>query len=162
MEIEPTKKCGKCKKLKLLNEFYKNKSNKDKLSCYCKICFNSRENPIIYIENKKCKKCNEVRDSSDFYKSKTSKYGLRPICKKCDIKLNGEYRKNNLAMVRRAHKKYYENNKEKRRVSGMKYRDEHRDNITIRNKRYIENLSDGYIRYMICKHSKLRKEDIPN
>ncbi len=36
------KECAKCKELKLLTDFYKNKANKDGLGSYCKLCGNMK------------------------------------------------------------------------------------------------------------------------
>lgn len=33
-----TKKCGKCKIVKPVSEFSKNRTRKDRLDCYCKEC----------------------------------------------------------------------------------------------------------------------------
>lgn len=40
MSNSPTKQCTKCKEIKELSEFHKNKATKDGLSCWCKICGN--------------------------------------------------------------------------------------------------------------------------
>jgi len=57
---EPTKTCSKCGEVKPLDDFYKNKANKDGASCWCKTCKNEyskqyfRENPnkIRHIKKK--------------------------------------------------------------------------------------------------------------
>ena len=35
------KKCSKCKELKSVDDFHKNKATKDGLNAYCKVCFSA-------------------------------------------------------------------------------------------------------------------------
>ena len=42
-QVEVTKKCSKCKEVKPIGEFYKDKSKSDKLTSYCKLCCINKE-----------------------------------------------------------------------------------------------------------------------
>ena len=46
-----TKKCGRCKQIKSVDNFHKNKKNKSGHACYCKECC-SQEHKQIYIDNR--------------------------------------------------------------------------------------------------------------
>ena len=62
------KKCSKCKKLKGLNEFYRNKANKDGHTSWCKVCYVKRND--------------EMYKNNSVYKEKTLKQ-KREHAKKC-------------------------------------------------------------------------------
>jgi len=60
------KKCSKCKNMKNVNEFYKNRSTTDGLNCYCKKCI---------AEDRKVKKdtdsVDEIKKDVKIEKTKT-------------------------------------------------------------------------------------------
>lgn len=86
------KKCSKCKKIKLLSEFYKNKFRLDRYSDWCKKC-NNKYSKKYYQKNKE-------------------------YLKKCFK----EYRKNNLEIVREIQKKWNENNPKRKKELHKKWR----------------------------------------
>jgi len=91
-----TKKCTKCKQIKILNDFAKNRRTKSGLSSHCKKC------KIIYalISQEK----NKVQRKK--YMKEYIKYNKNRL-----KKLQQErYRKNRIQILKQA-KKYYENNK---------------------------------------------------
>jgi hypothetical protein len=66
------KKCYKCKELKNIDDFYKNKSNKDGISGYCKNCISTSEKEnlkiakIWYNEWKSSKGCSVCGDRRSY------------------------------------------------------------------------------------------------
>lgn len=104
------KVCGKCKKWKSSDEFYKSKNKTHGLTCYCKTC--SYLNHKEYIENhpekvseynkratqkriinnvwgkkdnitKVCPRCEIEKDSSEFHKNRSMPNGINNYCKEC-------------------------------------------------------------------------------
>ena len=81
------KKCFKCKEIKDINNFYKDKSKKDGLTVLCKICFkekykNEREERLIY----KKKYANAHKEQiNKYFKTyyKNHKKSTIKICAKC-------------------------------------------------------------------------------
>lgn len=84
------KRCSKCRKNKSKNEFYKNKTTKDKLQKQCKECQRK------YYQN-----------NPEQYKKSAKKW------RKNNPKYQKEWRKNNPDKIKKHNKKYYQNNKEK-------------------------------------------------
>jgi hypothetical protein len=99
------KKCGKCKIEKPLDLFYKNRSTKDGLGCYCKEClkkytkitskpakkrikkvFNDKSPPF-----KRCYMCKGVWPNECFYKESNRSGGLSPNCIICEAERYRKY-----------------------------------------------------------------------
>lgn len=114
------KKCGKCKKVKPLEEFYFNKSL-NKPTNRCKTCI-KEESKNTYSKNhtipdckkspngfKRCSKCYNIKPLSLFSKSRSEKIGVTSQCKSCFK----EYRQKNKERLAIQEKKCYEKNKVK-------------------------------------------------
>jgi hypothetical protein len=65
--VDKTKKCSKCGEVKLASEFHKNKSRKDGLHHYCKVCANKKKR-LFYSK--------AVKENPDYNKER---YKLRLI-----------------------------------------------------------------------------------
>ena len=82
-----TKRCSKCKEVKDLCEFNKNKSKKDGLSTECKSCVTRYNHNICFdtvtLGTKVCSKCGKEKSVSGFCKNKKSKDGLCSWCRSC-------------------------------------------------------------------------------
>ena len=72
-----TKQCNKCKKIKLIEDFYKDKVGKYGVRGDCKKCF---------IEHRKEYYKNNIEQKKEYYKNNLEKFKER----------NKEYNKNNL------------------------------------------------------------------
>jgi len=96
------KQCSRCKQIKPLDAFYKNKKTAGGVSCICKACQHkddikrSRRNghkpaKVIYRTgtHRECPKCGQIKPYSDFSKNKGTIDGYTFWCKKC----LGRYRK---------------------------------------------------------------------
>ena len=103
------KKCSKCKEVKVLTEFCKDKSRKDGLNIYCKPC--KRKGQRVYRENNPEK----VRERQRVY------------------------RENNLEKVRERKRTWKKNNLEKVRERQRIYRENNREKVRERNRVYREN-----------------------
>jgi hypothetical protein len=92
-----TKKCSKCKKEKNLNDFCKDKYNKDGLKSSCKECdLLYRKNRNIQpsnIKSKICTKCKQEKTIDNFNTDKLEKDGYRAWCKECCHQYNKTYRR---------------------------------------------------------------------
>ena len=96
------KVCTKCKIEKPFDEFYKDKSKKDELDCYCKICKEKMKekyykklkarNHMEIPTTKVCPNCNKEKPSYEFRKNKSAKNGLDSRCKSCKKENDKEYR----------------------------------------------------------------------
>src|SRR3990167_6527559 len=129
------KKCPKCKIYKNFNNFCKDISRIDGLSCWCKKCVDQKRKerlmkrggyrPKKYypiINNKKeCSGCHKIRNIKHFCISRRSASGLNRLCRQCCSKernsikwkewrrqYNKKYRKLNKKSAR---KKYLKNRK---------------------------------------------------
>lgn len=89
------KKCSKCKQPKPIEDFYRNRYQKDGVDSYCKPCrkvydlnYLKSDRPRgngVYISSseKTCSKCNQVKPVSDFNKKSRAWDGLRSYCREC-------------------------------------------------------------------------------
>ncbi|HLZ61175.1 MAG TPA: hypothetical protein VKR06_29850 [Ktedonosporobacter sp.] len=98
--VDENKRCPKCQQYLPRERFYRNATQSDGLSSYCREC-----SSVLYLarqtrlrartadelceqqrkEIKQCTKCQEVKPISDFYKNKGWIDGFHPYCKKCVI-----------------------------------------------------------------------------
>jgi len=126
IDKELSKKCFRCKKVKLLSEYNKDRTHKDGLVSYCKICASEykkihrekklpvekREFKEKELERRKnniktCSKCRKGKPFDEFYESDKTKIKLNSACKIC-LK---EYRKNNRQRINADKRTNYEKNK---------------------------------------------------
>lgn len=131
------KRCSKCKKWKDESEFYKDRSKKDGLDCWCKKCecvaaheyyrrktkragkytlYEQRHRVIDGAKQKRCSRCNKWKDESYFYKNLSSKDGLNHSCAKC---LRERTRKSHYKKVSGPVKRYYTYEQYHRVVHGV-------------------------------------------
>ena len=97
---------------------------------------------------KKCSKCKKTKNFSEFYIRRARRNGYRYICKLCDNKLSIKKRKAGGWK-----------NEKKRQGKGSK----HSKLNKINSQRHRDEMSDMYIRGLICKKSKnLKPKDISN
>jgi len=94
--MSESKKCSKCLKILLLNQFYKDKNKLSGYGSHCKECktnetkerrlkylnINKNSNTTLTI-SKICSGCKEIKLNDEFYKNSTIKDGLSLYCKKC-------------------------------------------------------------------------------
>jgi len=96
--------CFKCKKIKLIEEFSKNKYTKDGFQSWCRSCLNNAlkkscqkrvEGKLLIkkIKNKKCCKCKKIKSLKCFVKDLTRADGYVSMCKKCRSKNTMEWNK---------------------------------------------------------------------
>ena len=129
-----TKTCCRCKITKSIDNFFKNKSEKDGLNDSCKTC--CRELGKIYRQK---------------YRNKT-------------FERHKKYRLENKEKVRQAHVVYANKNKEKIKLQKQKYYLENKEHIDKRNKQYNElnkeKLKPYHKAYNTPYCNKRRKNDI--
>ena len=82
------KRCPRCKKIKPIECFHKNKCRRDGRSDYCKECKKafqqSRKNIVQDIPlEKQCSYCKVIKPSSEFQRTKNNLDGLQGMCKEC-------------------------------------------------------------------------------
>lgn len=161
------KQCSKCKEIKKIEEFDKNKYQKTGVKSECKECFRKRHTPkygeeylsqykdieglekkvskvgnISYwngdvIVYKQCTGCKEIKSVVEFDKQKKSD-GYRERCKTCR-KLEGkEYNERNAEKVKERHRIYYQSHKEEAKEYKKKYKEENREKILQKSKEYRE------------------------
>jgi len=89
---------------------------------------------------KECIICKIIKDIDDFYKNKKSKDGYEGKCKICNKKLSKESAQRNKEQVKKNHKKWRDNNKEKEIIRIMEYQVNNKKSIiNYRKKWYSEN-----------------------
>ena len=115
----PSKVCRKCKQIKPLTEYTKDKTRSDGLQYICKSCQLIRSKYYrdnkqinankIYNENdvKTCYTCKQIKPLTEYQKNKTNSDRFRSSCKQCESILNKHYRDNNRQI--NANKIYNEN-----------------------------------------------------
>uniref|UniRef100_A0A6M3XU54 Putative HNH homing endonuclease n=1 Tax=viral metagenome TaxID=1070528 RepID=A0A6M3XU54_9ZZZZ len=100
-----------------------------------------------------CSKCKEEKEEGEFSKSKSRKGGLNHWCKICCKKYTKKWYENNKERIRKQHKEYYKNNKDKRK--------EYRENNKAKRKEYRENNKDKMRKYHkeYCKNNKDKRRE---
>jgi hypothetical protein len=84
--------CGRCKNIKPVTEFYKNKRRYNGLQSICKVCEKKREKSRNFavdpnLKEKTCGKCQKTKSVDEFYKDKRSHDGLQHNCNVCFLKI---------------------------------------------------------------------------
>jgi KilA-N domain len=77
------KKCSRCQKNKLANEFYKKKGKPGNLSSECVSCRYNIQYSNEPVVQKRCSKCEQVKDVDQFYTSRVSVDRYEHMCKHC-------------------------------------------------------------------------------
>ena len=103
-----SKVCAKCKQIKSITEYSKNKRKLDGLESSFKSCqsikrkhWHENNKQIIankiYNENdvKTCSKCKKIKSITNFSKNKINSDWLKNICKSCECIIRINYRNNN-------------------------------------------------------------------
>jgi len=135
------KQCHKCKEIKSISNFRKNKSYKNGIYSLCKDCErnyrfdykNKIKKKNIIKEFKKCNKCDELKPIINFYKNYIYPDGYRSFCKICISKKSQSYYKNNIKQIRNKVvnwqlenyglvKKYIKKYKDKKRNSDISFK----------------------------------------
>lgn len=117
------KKCYKCQELKEIYEFTKNRSNKDGLDCYCKVCRRKASQDYRAANPKKIAEANR-----DYYQSNRDK----------DVERKNEWRKANPDKVADQRRRYYEKNKEKISERNSEWQKANKDKVNESNRRWRE------------------------
>jgi hypothetical protein len=129
------KTCKKCNEEKEFNLFYKNKTTKDGLNLYCKICFNEKRKES-YVKNKE----NTLITSKKWYKNNRNKM----------ILYRKKYEEKNKEKIKEKRKENYLENKEKIiKIRKIYYKE---------NKEYFENYRKIYYKENKEKNNKYSKE----
>jgi len=109
-----TKICSKCKKEKLLSEFYKRKASKDNLSYRCKKCHKE------YVRKWKQDNPGKVREHNKKWRKDNLEYFK---------KYRKEYYEENAEKVKERTRKWEEENAEKARENRRKWREENTEKM---------------------------------
>jgi hypothetical protein len=159
---EPSKTCAKCKVLKSVAEFSKDRSTKDGLFRWCKACQKEYErsckekllsSPIIEVSVKVCTVCKRLKDNSEFSKDTGSKSGLQCKCKQCAKDYAAAHKQEQAERNRAyyvAHKddiyeekrEYYAKNKPRIDTYNKGWREENREWLSLRQRRYRDEHKD--------------------
>jgi hypothetical protein len=142
-----TKVCSRCKKEKVVGEFYKDSRSKrrggDGFVCQCKDCLNE----IKYIKHpeikrrikynpkpgyKVCTKCKIEKPIDEFHNDKRRKDGKYTWCKECNNKLSIEWLIKNPNHAR----EYYVEHRDALVEYSKKYREENKELVAISKRNY--------------------------
>ena len=115
-----TKICTKCKVEKLLDDFYKKKSNKDGLKYWCKEC--CKKYMSNYIKNNK-DRIKEITDARNKRYYKNNKEKVK--------KQASDYYYNNIESCRKRNKEYLKNHREERNNRISKWLENPRNKISV-------------------------------
>jgi len=109
------KRCNHCKNEKPLDDFNKNKSQKDGYDKRCRECakkftkkYNTKEK--LQIDVKVCKICKIEKGIINYHKNISSKDGHHDICKDCRKLITKNYNSENREKVRESNLKWRKNN----------------------------------------------------
>ena len=126
------KKCTKCKEVKSLDEFNKQKTSKDNLQPYCKEC--------CRIVSKKYRE--ENREHYREYNKKWAKNNPDNIRTRAR-----RYRENNPEKIKESNKKWRTNNPEKHRENHRKWKENNREKVRARNKEWAQKNKEWFQEY---------------
>lgn len=85
-DIINTKQCPKCSEIKNIDNFNKDKNQKDGYYRICKDCRSKQKSiylPDTNLKEKKCYQCHIIKSIDSFHKSKYTKNGYNTWCKNC-------------------------------------------------------------------------------
>lgn len=120
------KQCSKCKKIKLVSEFYRNSREKDGYNYQCKTC--SNKSIKIWQQNnlRRCLKATKKwqKNNSEKVKEGAKRY------RKNNAEYFREWRMNNRGKLKEYFKEWQKNNREKCRKATEKYRENNRERYT--------------------------------
>lgn len=129
------KRCTKCKRLLLLGCFFKNKSTKDGISCWCKECNKQHRQKNKEKNKEKITKYQKqyYQNNKEIFSKKSKQYNQSN--KKRNSERSKQYYLDNKKKITESVKKYYQNNKEKiaiyeekrRKKNKVRMRGYHRD-----------------------------------
>lgn len=173
------KRCGKCRKIKEVCDFYKSKATKDGLHSWCKSCKKEREKfeaskeykqfkklkkehkKLLKEQNlKKCPLCKQEKLLTEFNKHKNRKDGLTQYCRNCDNQITRQYKENNPNYQKQWYENnhdyaleyasdYYFNNIEYHRRNNARWRNDNPNYVKNYMKQWLENNPDKIAKYHI-------------
>lgn len=159
---ELTKECKNCKEIKCEKDFSKNKSKKDGLDIYCKLCLQLkaeklRSIPKILPKFKVCKECHLEKSFTDFHKTNSSVDGLSYTCKPCTAAKNtGEtFQKKALEYQRLRRLKLKRDNPELLRNRDKIHNDKAKEYRKNYGKSYIKNRRKTDEKYRLLHNMRL-------
>jgi len=112
------KRCPRCKKIKPIECFHKNKCRRDGRSDYCKECKKafqqSRKNIVQSVPlEKQCSYCKVIKPSNEFQRTKNRRDGLQGMCKECArVKKKSSFEKSRAEIERAQNTKIMVNTEE--------------------------------------------------
>jgi hypothetical protein len=77
------KQCNRCKNVKDVSLFHRDKSTEDGIRNYCKECLKAIVVIPINVTQKQCKRCNTVKKVDMFHRDKNKADGYRYMCIEC-------------------------------------------------------------------------------
>jgi hypothetical protein len=126
-----TKKCNKCKEIKAIEEFSKDRQRKDGFSYYCKECQRTRGK--VYYSNNAIKVCKRTKE---YYKENKEYVNGR------NKKYSREWYKQNIEYARQYAKEYYRSNIDKEKARCRRFFENNPDYRKQHNKKWKENNPD--------------------
>ena len=148
-----SKECSCCNKIKLVSEFYKDKTTIDGLQAKCKKCFKEyyqKNSDCIKEKNKKYKQEN-IDKIKEYQKEYNKKYyqenidKIKEYKKEYNKEYNKEYYKNNAERIKQHqkehNKKYRKNNAEKIKEYKKQYRKDNAESIKEYKQEYYQEIT---------------------
>ncbi|MCT2588711.1 endonuclease VII domain-containing protein [Streptomyces sp. N2-109] len=100
-ELEPMKRCSRCKRTLPYDDFGRNRTMRDGLQGYCRACFSEyyrerqeakgrsvRVRVAVPRGHKRCPACAEVKPHAQWERNKTSSDGWASYCRSCRAERN--------------------------------------------------------------------------
>ena len=115
-----------------IKNFYKDKTKKDGLKTYCKVC--TEKGGKEYRKNNKEK----IKEKQKEYRENNKDYFK---------KYNKSYYEDNKTDLARQHKQYYEDNKEEIKIKDKEYYENNKEKIKEKNKEYYEDNKEDIRQY---------------
>ena len=155
----PSKRCPRCGETKPLNMFGNNKTTRDGLMCYCKVCsykmvrrwkvahLHPRPS-YVPVKHKVCHCCHVDKPLEGFYRRKDRPDGHDFRCKECDDEKSRAYRRSDPDKIKEKIHKYYLTYKEKDidryLARGRIWKHNNHDKVMALSRRYRENNREAY------------------
>lgn len=141
------KQCTRCKEIKKLDEFHKDKNGKQGRRSICKKCKQiidkERSITVTPVETKQCTKCKQWKESKYFNKSTKNKDGLQSYCALCSSNINKKwyndnrnYHSNNTSI------NYFENRFERRKTRSIWYQNNWEKVVIMRKQKWDNNINN--------------------
>jgi len=126
-----TKRCCHCKEIKIIKDFNKNKSTKDKFAHACRLCGKKQNNEYSRRNREKLRQKAKIYYYENLEKVRLNKREYAKKNRKAELKRAKDWYQENKKRKYEYDKKYAEANRDKRRLASRKFKKRHPSNSKV-------------------------------